>query len=247
MASPPSTGISLDSLDHLHIALCKHALVTQTTSGVDAKHDAVFGTALFCLNLLRELITCGVRSTLGRMALRTILESQITLAYLIKKNDPSLWLSHRVYGAGQAKLSFLKLDGDEALPEYVSLETLRALANEDQWQEFLNIDLGHWDKTNLRKMSEVADLKDMYDRYYPWPSAFVHGHWGAVRDTVFTTCLNPLHRLHRVPRLNARIQNEVLTDASTLIDQVLTLVNQCYPSFSMRLRDMLNLPGSVEA
>lgn len=237
--NPPrvvTRGISEAAVGELYAGLIRHAFVTQATSEIDAKHDTVFGVSLYCVNLLRELLLPGTgRSALGRMALRTMLECFVTLTYLVAKNDPALWTSNRVYGAGQAKLSFLKLDECESPPGYVSLETLEALANEDQWQEFLSIDLGHWDKSNLRKMSETAGVKDVYDMFYPWPSAYVHGQWGAVRDTVFTTCLNPLHRLHRVPRASARQQNEVVSDACLLLDKMMVVVDKCYPSFRIRV------------
>jgi hypothetical protein len=105
-----------------------------------------------------------------------------------------------LYYARVNKLALLKLADSQVLPDYVSVETLNALANEDMWQELLPIDLGHWDKANLRSLSERAEVKDEYDRFYPWTSTYSHGHWGAMRDSVFEVCGNPLHRLHRIPR-----------------------------------------------
>jgi hypothetical protein len=61
------------------------------------------------------------------MGLRTVLECYVTLAYLMKKNDEALWRSFRVYGAGQGKLAFLKIDESEELsehPVYVSVDIL---------------------------------------------------------------------------------------------------------------------------
>jgi len=170
------------------------------------------------------------------MAFRCVLECYVTLAYLIKRGDQTLWQSYRVYGAGQAKLSFLKFTQNEELPTYVSVQTLELLANEDRWQEYLKIDLGHWDKSNLRQMSEVAGVKSEYDVFYSWPSAYAHGQWGAVRDSVLATCLNPLHRLHRIPRTSARTLDDVVPDVCLLVDKILDLVDFVYPSFVMRVR-----------
>jgi hypothetical protein len=64
---------------------------------------------------------------------------------------------------------------------------------------------------------------------------FGHAHWGAVRAAVFDVCGNPLHRLHRIPRLNARILGDVLADAVSLADGVFDVVNKLYPGFSERL------------
>lgn len=47
------------------------------------------------------------------------------------------------------------------------LELLKRLVNEDEWDEYLEINLGHWVKQDLRKLSEDAKLKkDVDDRYY---------------------------------------------------------------------------------
>ena len=231
-----SAGTTEERLQEVWDFLIKHTCNTQATSGVNAQHDTVFGMGLYCLGLLKELLRVGsCNSISARTTLRTIAECYITLAYLAKKDDAELWQSYRVYGAGQAKLAFLKLDESVDEPSYVDVQTLEELANEDMWQEFLNIDLGHWDNTNLRKMSMEADVKDVYDQFYDWTSTFAHGHWGAIRDTVFETCINPLHRLHRIPRQSTRTLPDVVPDACQLVDKVLEVVSQLYPDFPYRV------------
>ena len=231
-----SGGTTEERLQEVWNLLVKHIHNTQTTTAVDARHDAVLGIGLYCLKLLRELLRIGsCNSISARVALRTIAECYITLTYLAKKDDLGLWQSYRVYGAGQAKLAFLKLDESVNEPSYVDVQTLEQLANEDMWQEFLNIDLGHWDNTNLRKMSKDVGVKDIYDQFYDWTSTFAHGHWGAIRDTVFETCVNPLHRLHRIPRQSARLLPDVVPDACELVDKVLEIVSQLYPDFPHRV------------
>jgi len=178
------------------------------------------------------LVPGAGNSIMARMALRTVLECYITLTYLLERDEPDLWQSYRVYGAGQAKLSYLKLVQKDDGPGYISPATLEALANEDQWQEYLKIDLGHWDNSNLRQMSETAGVKADYDSFYSWPSAYAHGHWGPVRDSVLAVCVNPLHRLHRIARPTARMLNDVLPDVCVIFDKILRLVDRAYPRFS---------------
>ena len=229
-------GTTIERPGEVYNFLVNHAHNTRIASSIDARHDTVFGLGFYCLGLLQELLRgASCYSISARTTLRTIVECYITLAYLAKKDDADLWQSYRVYGAGQAKLAFLKLDGLDHQPSYVDAETLEQLANEDIWQEFLNIDLGHWDNTNLRKMSEAADIKDIYDRFYDWSSAFAHGNWGAIREAVFDTCGNPLHRLHRIPRQAPRALPDVVPDACELVDKILEVISQLYPSFSHRV------------
>jgi len=220
----------------VYAAVVTHANHTRVTTGVDPRHDLVFGTALFVLSMLRELLGVGIGQTIiGRTALRTIFECYATLAYLAQKDTPELWQSYRIYGAGQAKLAYLKLSDSDAKPGYVSTQTLESLANEDMWQEFLKIDLRHWLNSNLRSLSESAGVKGEYDRFYPWTSAYTHGHWAAIRDSVFETCGNPLHRLHRIPRNAARTLEDVVADACELVDRTLSLVDKLYPNLSSRV------------
>jgi len=118
---------------------------------------------------------------------------------------------------------------------YVDIDTLVLLANEDMWEEYLPIELGHWVNSNLRNLSIEAGMKDIYDEFYAWTSTYAHGHWGAVRDSVFTTCGNPLHRLHRIARETPKSPPDVIPDACRLIDRLLSLLDQCYPNFTERV------------
>ena len=232
-----STGTTRERLSNVYNLLVEHTHHTRTTSGIDARHDTVFGLGLYSLSLLKELFQVGsCNSISGRTTLRTIAESFITLVYLAKKDDAELWQKYRVYGTGQAKKAFLKLDDSETeSPSFVDPAMLEQLANEDMSQEFQTIDLGHWAEMNLRKMSEEAGVKDTYDRFYDWTSTFSHGHWSAIHDAVFDTCSNPLHRLHRIPRQSPRALPDVVPDACQLVDKILKIVSKLYPHFQDRV------------
>ena len=231
-----SAGTTTQRLDEVYNLLAKHAYETRTTSDIDARHDTVLGVGLYSLGMLQELLRVGnCHSIIGRTALRTIVECYITLAYLAKKDNADLWQSYRVFGAGQSKLAFLKLEESGVKPSFVNVQMLEQLANEDMWLEFQSINLGHWEKTNLRQMSGMAGVKADYDQFYNWSSTFTHGHWGAVRDAVFDTCGNPLHRLHRIPRQSVRALPDVIPDSCQLVDKILALVSQLYPEFPHRV------------
>jgi len=232
----PHIGTTEDRYKYVYNEVISHLNNTRSTTAVDSKHDTTFGIVLYSLSLLSELMRIGISTSLSsRMILRTILECFVTLAYLHKFNKDDLWSSFRVFGAGQAKLALLKLEDIDDLPKSFSGDTLRSIANEDIWQEFLDIDLGHWANTNMRIMADKAEVKEDYDRIYPWTSGYTHGHWGPIRDSIFDTCANPLHRLHRVPRDDAKRLPDVLYDAILLVDKTLDFLNQIYPEFSHRL------------
>jgi hypothetical protein len=229
------TGTTANRVHDLQRELVRHCYETRATTDVDSRHDTVFGTALYCVGILDELVRPGIGpSVVARSAIRTLTECCITLAYLFFKDSSELWKSYRAYSAGQAKLSLLKIEAANDKPSSIASQTLSNLANEDAWQELVPIDLGHWDKSDLRKMSEEAGKKDVYDKFYGWTSTYSHGHWAAVRDVVFDTCGNPLHRLHRIPRMETRTLPDVVKDACTLVDQILDLVSKAYPELGLR-------------
>ncbi len=229
---------TLEKLGNLYIKAVEHFHNTLSTTGIDARHDAVFGLTLYGINLA---ITMNQGSShlrvQGRLAIRTLVECFIVLAYLVKRDEAGLWKKFRSYGTGQAKLNLLKMINldNKDLPAHTSVQVLEQLSNEDMWQELVDIELGHWAGSDLRRISEEAGVKPIYDKYYGWPSGYVHGHWGAVRDTVFGQCLNPLHRYHRVPSPPRLDMGSVGQDSIKLVNLLLDQLNTAYPSFKFRI------------
>ncbi len=130
----------------------------------------------------------------------------------------------------------LKLEELPDSPHYVKADLLRQIANEDFWEEFVSVDLGHWARADLRKLSEKVDLKSIYDRYYGWTSGFSHAHWGSIRESVFSICLNPLHRGHRYPRAgNPAPLPSVQDDIRDLLNAILSDLDRVYATFKSRL------------
>jgi len=167
-------------------------------------------------------------SITARSSLRTLTETAITLAYLLKKDDPGVWQQFRNYGVGKAKLSYMKQERS-ASPSFVDTGLLEALANEDYWEEYTSIELGHWRGKDLRRLAEATGTKDLYDTYYDWTSQHGHGHWGAIRESQFVVCMNPLHRFHRVLADSTLPLGDIIPDAAIVMDRILELVRHAYP------------------
>jgi hypothetical protein len=223
-------------LTFINARLEEHWTSTHSTTAVNPKHDAIFGMAFYCLRILEELMGIGIAvSVLGRLGLRTIFETRVNLKYLLLQDNPDLWKNWRLYGAGQAKLSALKFEEGIEPPKFIDIESIEDIAGEDIWEEYLSISLASWSGLDLRKLSEKADLKVSYDKHYSWTSAYAHGMWGAVRESCFQTCGNPLHRLHRYPE--RQMLADTLSDAVALVDEVLTDLSEMYPDFDHRLQN----------
>ncbi|MCC4859190.1 DUF5677 domain-containing protein [Vibrio splendidus] len=227
---------TLESIESCWGELSQHFVETDTFTHVQAKRDASFGFCFYALTISREgLLSSGIMVT-SKFALRVLAELYITFSYLVATNDKKMWDVYRTYGSSQAKLTFIKLEEVlEDKPEYLKKSQIESLANEDIYMDFQDIELGNWAKIDLRKMSIIGKCKDIYDAYYSWPSTYAHGQWCAVRDTVFTTCLNPLHRLHRVPLPRPKYEDHAEKDLVKLTNMTLDLLNKIYPTFEHRL------------
>lgn len=223
--------INYESLLQARNSIVERFFSMMTADRTDAKLDSAFGLVLQSLALAEEACFHALqREISGRLILRSMVEACITFRYLVKVANPELWVSYRVFGAGQAKLAFLKAQEAEGdMPSFLDEDALHAIANEDRWQEHLSIDLGHWANSNLRKIAIEAGSKDLYDRFYDWTSTIAHAHWGAVRDSNFTTCLNPLHRLHRIPRAYPRLLTSVDEDVIELANSMIRLLDEIFP------------------
>lgn len=227
----------LKETKRLRMSLIDHFLKTSVTTAIDARQEACFGFAFYSFTLFTEIILYKLDySVVGRMILRSLVECLISFAFLLEEDNPDFWKNYREYGTGQAKLVYLKLQELKDKPTAINEKVMDEIANEDVWQEFVSINIGQWDKTDLRKMSENVGLKDIYDQYYNWTSGYIHSSWAAIREAVYERCFNPLHRLHRLPTRDFPRLQSVTLDALKIVNDICELLSKAYPSFEDRIK-----------
>ena len=220
--------------------LMDHFLSTTETTGISPKHDGAFGLAFYVMQLLVFGMNADVgRTTQGRILLRSAFEAFVNLRYLADKDDPTLWLTYRNYGSGQAKLAYLKNINRNEAPSFVNLDDLETYANEDMWIEFQDVKIGAWADKNLRQLAIDAGIKDLYDQYYDILSGYVHANWIAVRDAIFVDCVNPLHRFHRIPMPPRIGFPDVIPDVVELANRGLVEIASLYPPFDRRIAQVV--------
>jgi hypothetical protein len=102
--------------------------------------------------------------------------------------------------------------------------------NEKVWEEFVDIDLKYFDKQNVRAKSDEVGEKGLYDIMYDYDSGFVHGLWGAVRESSMLVCNNPTHEFHNIPDIhNEQKLPSVINDAENIVLRIIHLLNENYP------------------
>ena len=218
--------------------LIDHFFASSKNSTIDARQEGAFGLTLYAFSLFIEVIFYRTSlSITGRLGLRALVETYITFSYLLKKEkiEPRVWDDYRLYGTGQIKMIYLKLQEMNQKLSSIDLDEMENIANEDKWVEFVPINLGHWDSVSLRKMAEDVKLTKLYDKFYNYTSGFMHGNWGAVRESIYQKCINPLHRYHRVPIFDLPLMPSVTKDAQAIMNLILECLSKAYPTFEQRI------------
>lgn len=226
-------------LETIRHKLLDHFMKTAVNTKIDTRHESVFGLAIYALDTYIEtsiLETSGTVS--GRATARIILESYLTLAYLTHKENTGNpgWDIYHDYGSGQLNLIVRKYTDESYESGMVDLKLIDRLANEDKWTEYVPINVGNWDGSDLRKISILINKKELYDKYYPYTSGFLHGGWGSVRESSFQQCFNPLHRRHRIPSYTLPVLPNVTEDCRQILNLIFKLVHSSYPGFTDTLR-----------
>jgi hypothetical protein len=144
---------------------------------------------------------------MARILLRCMVDTYITLVWLAQKGTERDFEEFVEYGLGQEKLLLEHLTArlDELDPNSAILrkeiEGMRSWINSQLMTDFLPVNVGSWTKKSVREMAEETDSLAIYNLSYTPFSSVVHGMWNAIAKINLKFCINPLHRLHRVPSL----------------------------------------------
>lgn len=159
---------------------------------------------------------------------RTLLESHITMKWLVQHSDPAIFVKFKEYGRGKLKLTKLHYqehldsmdDPPEGLAEFV--EALEQRVNEDVGEEFQTINVGKAFGKDLRRMAQEVGMEQQYRLLYQPHSDISHGVWTSLDAYSLTRCANPAHRWHRLPgpNLDAWIGTQALSPIASLLDDI---------------------------
>lgn len=199
---------------------------------MDDKFDVIVGTATFALKIFNDVIEKGLDdSILGRHAYRTVLESYINIKYLqkIESEHENIWQEYKIYGIGKYKLPLLKdREVTETKDETHFIEPIvEILINEIVWEEFLDIDLRYFDNKKIKEKFEEVGEKYLYEVLYEYDNNFIHGFWGAVRESSMLHCNNPTHKYHSIPDINfEQKMPSINDDIYRIIDKFSKLIDE---------------------
>lgn len=168
--------------------------------------------------LLSDILTQGSLwvGEIGGILLRCMCETLILSAWLITRDDKSLYQKFVLYSLGQADLYGLKIEGYEGYREmfkalYLGDDGTVDNIVKDKWAAQLRtIDLGNWAGIDTRKMAEEGGTKTYYDLIFTECSSDVHSQFMSLARWNMIPCSNPLHNYHLLPAFGERRLNPFL-------------------------------------
>ncbi len=199
----------------------------------EEKYDVIIGSTSYILKIFNEIVSSNLcNGILGRNALRTIIEVYITIKYLLKveSEEPNIWEMYKMYGIGKYKLPLLKEREEKvsSSPHFFT-ENIDALINEDQFEEFLDVDTRYFDKKSIKSKFEEVDEYDLYHLSYEYDTNFVHGFWGAVRESSMYKCQKASHQYHLVPDTNYDLNlPDVKEDMINILEKLMIIICDIY-------------------
>ena len=142
---------------------------------------------------------------IAEMAARCQWDSVVTFEWLIKRNEPRLFLQYRNYSAGKSKatLERLRTETETYGGEELKVRVEPTLIREIQegvgiWEQLVNEERGGWAKEGTYDMAEELLKLGEYEIYFRRLSDIVHGTWRALERYHLRKCQNPLHAGHYI-------------------------------------------------
>lgn len=181
------------------------------------------------------------RGDLSKVFIRCILDSTIVLKYLLKENDISLFQKFIEYGRGKEKLQILHSQDTYPNEKSAGSDDSNELATElgsDFFIEALKINVGNWIDKSARDMAIECNMHKEYALIYNPTSEDVHGSWLSIKKSSLMSCMNPLHRFHKVPRSYEPLDPNLFDIMINIVeDAIRTCENEYnFPKFNYELK-----------
>lgn len=139
------------------------------------------------------------------LILRAMVENVISTRWLLKE-PVNRCREYVGYGLGQAKLAIshfqkkMKETPDDYVPEKM-IEIKQMWIESQRFMAFVDVNLGSWSGTSVRKMAIESGDEDLYNFAFTPFSSCVHSTWEHIHIFNTVRCDNPLHKWHHAPAL----------------------------------------------
>lgn len=200
---------------------------------LDKKMKVILGVATYSFKRFDEAEKHDLYNTIsGRSIIRNMIENYIMIKYMVKLEveKPSIWDEFESYGLGQYKLVLARhRESDNKRESHVNTPIIEAIVNEYTFEEFQDMDTSYFMNEAIRVKAGKVNEDYLYGLYYDYDSAFEHGLWGAIRESVLLKCDNPAHQYHCVPNINEEVMlKSVFPDCVHVMNKTIHYLDSIY-------------------
>jgi len=108
----------------------------------------------------------------------------------------------------------------------------------DFFIESLKINLGNWIDKSARDMAIECNMHKEYALIYNPTSEDVHGSWLSIKKSSLMSCMNPLHRFHKIPRSYEPLDPNLFDIMINIVEDAIRTCEDEYnfPKFNFELK-----------
>jgi hypothetical protein len=170
------------------------------------RDEVLLGLACRIFRLTIQVVSFPANWTedIGEVFLRLVADAYIHFHWFLTKASPADFQKFYEYGLGQQKLlseHFRILFESHGISEDQARKMnpgIEFLSNH-KMPDFINVNVGNWTDKTTRELAIDAGLHELYAFVYTPTSSTVHGMYDCLERHYLSYCINPFHKLHKVP------------------------------------------------
>lgn len=222
----------------------------ESCNPLEKKMKVLLGIATYSFKRFEEAEKHSLYNTIsGRSIIRNMIENYIMIKYMVKLEveKPSIWDEFESYGLGQYKLVLARhRECNNKRESHVNTSIIEAIVNEYTYEEFQDMDTRYFMNDAIRDKAIKVNEKDLYGLYYDYDSAFEHGLWGAIRESVMLKCDNPAHQYHCVPNVYDEVSlKSIFPDCVHVMNKTIHYLDSIYGVPESKIGEIDNYERSL--
>lgn len=140
----------------------------------------------------------------GSLVLRGMVDTHITLAYILQSDSLERALAFIDYGLGQERLYIAKVkakaEADGRMDVVAGLKAYESELDSEKYIHHTDIKYGAWLDKSIKSLASDIGLGEYYEAMFPPFSAGTHGMWNHLLKFNCTASDNPLHAGLKIPK-----------------------------------------------
>lgn len=140
----------------------------------------------------------------GSLVLRGMVDTHITLAYILQADSLQRAVAFMDYGLGQERLYIAKVkakaEADGRMDVVAGLKAYESELDSEKYIHHTDIKYGAWLDKSIKSLANDIGLGEYYEAMFPPFSAGTHGMWNHLLKFNCAVSDNPLHAGLKIPK-----------------------------------------------